>query len=305
MDMKDQHGNDYEKIWHDSDSQKHLTPGESDKIFQNIKGQLETERSHSKRFPLVAPVLRVAAAITILLSVWFVWKYSQPADLLDEAALVLISKSTNDTQRLHARLEDGTRIWLNVNSKIQYPHNFEDDKREIILEGEAFFEVAEDAQRPFTVKSGDLTTKVLGTSFNISAYAGRDIEVAVITGKVSVGAGPTGDALALLPHQMAVYNKATRKLEIEPFENEDLYTSWFTEDLKFDNENLATVIKILNKKYNADIKVSNPRLNHCLLKARFSNESLEKILEVIGKATNSKVIMEKDKIMIEGKGCDP
>ena len=305
MDMKDPHGDNYKKIWESSEGQEPLTSRESEDLYQDIKVQMEEERSYSKRFPLLVPMLRVAAAVTILFSVWFIWRYSQPAEFLDEATPVLISKSTGDAQRLHVRLEDGTRIWLNVNSRIQYPQHFKGDKRQVILEGEAFFKVAEDAQKPFIVKSGELTTKVLGTSFNISAYAGRNPEVAVLTGKVSVGAGIRGETLALLPHQMVVYHKTTQKLEMESFENEDLYTSWFTKDLKFDHEKLGTVIKILNKKYNTDIKVSNARLNHCLLKARFSNESLEKVLEVIGTATNSKVIMENDKIIIEGKGCDP
>ena len=305
MDMRDPHGGDYKKIWEKSEGQEPLTSQESEDIYLDIKNQTKKERSYTKRFPLLLPTLRVAAALTILLSVWFVWKYSQPPEFLNEATPALITKSTGDTQRRHVRLEDGTRIWLNINSRIEYPSKFEGSKRQIILEGEAFFKVAEDAQRPFIVQSGDLTTKVLGTSFNISAYAGHNTEVAVLTGKVSVGTATHEEAIALLPHQMVVYNKAAQKLEMESFENEDLYTSWFTEDLAFDNEKLATVIKILNKKYNTDIKVSNARLNHCLLKARFSNEPLEKVLEVIGTATNAKIIMEKDRIMIQGKGCDP
>lgn len=83
-------------------------------------------------------------------------------------------------------LPDGTRVWLNENSELEYPSKFSPDKRTVTLKGEAFFEVKRDPSRPFIISSGSIKTTVLGTSFNIKAYGNKNPEVNVRTGKVKV-----------------------------------------------------------------------------------------------------------------------
>ncbi|MBF4516881.1 FecR domain-containing protein [Flavobacterium sp. ANB] len=83
-------------------------------------------------------------------------------------------------------LPDGTRVWLNENSELEYPSKFSPDKRTVTLKGEAFFEVKRDPSRPFIISSGTIKTTVLGTSFNIKAYGDKEPEVNVRTGKVKV-----------------------------------------------------------------------------------------------------------------------
>lgn len=83
------------------------------------------------------------------------------------------------------RLSDGTRVWVNENTKIEYPEKFASDERIVKLTGEAFFEVARDTTRPFVISSGNIKTTVLGTSFDVKAY-GNIAEVNVRTGKVKV-----------------------------------------------------------------------------------------------------------------------
>src|SRR5690606_36092602 len=103
---------------------------------------------------------------------------------------------------------------LNAESRLLYPSRFRGGRREVTLVGEAYFEVAHQADKPFIIHSGKLITQVLGTSFNIKAYENDpDIKVAVLTGKVGVR-NLTGNqkAVFLTPNQEAVYNKAINSI---------------------------------------------------------------------------------------------
>ncbi len=110
-----------------------------------------------------------------------------PQDVEQIPTIVQIEKSTEPGQKLSFHLEDGTKVILNAGSKIWYPSNFNIHEREVILEGEAFFEVSKDASRPFRIVTESVVTTALGTSFNINAFpSNENIEIALVTGKVSV-----------------------------------------------------------------------------------------------------------------------
>ena len=84
-------------------------------------------------------------------------------------------------------LSDGTRVWLNASSRIQFPAVFRSDRREVRVEGEVYFEVSKDSARPFLVRTGDVVVKVLGTSFNVRAYPGEEYKTTLVEGSVAVG----------------------------------------------------------------------------------------------------------------------
>ena len=102
----------------------------------------------------------------------------------------------------HLTLSDGTRVWMNADSRLEFPEQFSGSRRTVRLYGEAYFEVAKDRRHPFVVETDFLTTTVLGTSFNVRAYSQGDASVALVEGRVSVKSGR--ESLQLQPGQQVV-----------------------------------------------------------------------------------------------------
>ena len=152
------------------------------------------------------------------------------------------------------------------------------------LEGEAFFEVARDPSRPFTITSGNLKTKVLGTSFNVKAYAASNaIKVAVASGKVAVASDAlngNGNELTLLPNEMAVYSKISDELTITTFDKLD-ELAWKDGVLAFKNRDINQITKELARWYGVTF-VLDKKLNYDKdYTGAFDNKSLREVLEGI------------------------
>ena len=117
----------------------------------------------------------------------------------------LMALSVPRGQDYHLTLADGTQVWMNAESRLEFPDRFNGNTREVRLKGEAYFEVKKDAKRPFVVHTDYLTTRVLGTAFNVRAYSRRDASVTLVSGRVQVNSGDLiesgenarGEALAL------------------------------------------------------------------------------------------------------------
>ncbi len=177
-------------------------------------------------------------------------------------------------------LGDGSKIKLNSGSKLIFPDHFAKDKREVFLEGEAFFEVARDESRPFLITTGDVVTKVLGTSFNIKSYNSNKVEVAVATGKVSVkekGAESANEVL-LLPSEMATYEKGHKTLEKGSFDAEELL-SWKDGVIVFKNADFEEVQERLERWYGVTFIINKKPNYQKEYKGNFTNKSLEDVLE--------------------------
>ena len=152
-------------------------------------------------------------------------------------------------------LSDGTKVWLNSQSKIKYPVIFNDITREVYLEGEAYFEVTKDTQHPFhvNVKNG-VSIEVLGTSFNVRSYMDENtIETVLEKGSVRMSQGK--DAVILIPGNQAVYlpNEPIRLTTV----NTELYTAWRHGQYIFMNESVENILKQLSRWYDIEVFYSN------------------------------------------------
>lgn len=228
--------------------------------------------------------------------------------------LTSVSNSTENIIR--HELNDGTLIWLHPESRITFPNQFASDKRNLELAGEAFFDVAPDSLKPFVITTGNVTTRVLGTSFNIKAYDNQSsIEVAVLTGKVSVdvmdekaedGSKSTQsikNSVLLTPNQRVTYLKEINKLQKEEPKDLPELSMWHAVDVVFDNVALKAVIPTLNKKFGVEIQVSNPDLLNCLIRADFTNQNLPDILELLSKSVDASYVIKNRTIRLTGDGC--
>lgn len=146
------------------------------------------------------------------------------------------------------RLEDGTHVWLNADSRLRFPSVFGADERRVVLEGEAYFDVSENVARPFIVETGGQRLTVLGTRFNLSAYpdAGRQVTT-LDQGSVSLSV-PGGGETILKPGQQAVLSSATGRFEVGPTDAAEV-SSWRDGMFVFDGDTLDEVFVKLSRWY--------------------------------------------------------
>ncbi len=186
-------------------------------------------------------------------------------------------------QRLTLQLEDGTRVLLNAGSTISYPRNFKPERRELTLHGEAFFEVAPNPRSPFVITSGDVTTEVIGTSFGITAYPQKQVDVAVVTGKVKVYTDTEGSApneVFLTPNQMATFKEAGKPFLVSDFDrNKQL--AWMSGVLYFDKADFPQVRTKLENWYGVTIVVDHGLEldDNLLLTGKYQDQPLEYVLD--------------------------
>lgn len=153
-------------------------------------------------------------------------------------------------------LSDSTRVWINSASRLRYPSFFEGKRREVELEGEAYFEVSKDPSRPFVVKMNGISVEVLGTSFNVTSRGeSSEILTTLVEGKVKVlhAASKGAGEIVLLPGMQAVYHRETGNMEIKHDVNTDLYTAWMRGFFMYENARLEDIMRDMCRWYNAEV----------------------------------------------------
>lgn len=183
-------------------------------------------------------------------------------------------------QRTELTLSDGTKVWLNAKSTLTFSDAFKQGNREVTLNGEGYFRVADDKSRPFIVKTGQYDIKVTGTEFNVIAYEGTNFfETALIKGSVEVSSISGQDKIRLLPNQKAVSIQGTLKNEaIDNFS----YFMWRDGLICFDNESVEQILNKIRLYYDIEIKV----VNNSILQHRYTGkfrtkDGVEHVLKVL------------------------
>ena len=240
-----------------------------------------------------------AAMVGILFGLYLLYTfYFKPAS---ERKLVATNIILTDS------LPDGTHVSLNRNGSLIYPEKFSGTFREVKLKGEAFFEVRHDASNPFIIDAGRAKIKVLGTSFSVKADPDSSIMVKVKKGKVLFFTinQSTGDtsAIILVPGTSGKLPLgATLPIMEENPVPDDLY--WADHTLDFRKTPLSEVFKLVERYYKVTIRVSDPKINRCMLSATFSNDPVEEILAVIAGSFDLKVTSSGNQYLISGDGCE-
>jgi ferric-dicitrate binding protein FerR (iron transport regulator) len=185
-------------------------------------------------------------------------------------------------QMSQIKLSDGTKIWLNSGTTLRYPEQFAEKSRSVSIVGEAYFEVAKMAHKPFNVNTTELNIEVLGTSFNLSAY--KDDAATLVTlveGKVAVHDN-TGKTIAqLIPGQMAVKNKQSNTLDISNVET-SFYAAWIAGKIYFDDEPLDQIAVKLERWFNVEITFADEKLkSHKFTGTILKNKPVDQIMQAL------------------------
>ncbi len=200
-------------------------------------------------------------------------------------------------------LSDGTRVWLNAASSIRYPTAFSTEKRIVEISGEAFFEVAKDASKPFIVKKGDLEIKVLGTAFNVNTYDNESaLKVTLLEGSVKVAAGDQQSAL-LKPGQQAMINASSAKGVLKLVAHADIekVVAWKNGLFVFHNDDLGSIMRKLGRWYDVEVSYEDNNMisSHFTgaIRRQVTLSEVLKMLELAGgarfKIAGRKIIVSK------------
>lgn len=206
-------------------------------------------------------------------------------------------------------LSDGSVVWLKEKSRLEYPATFSGQLREVVLVGEAFFDVSPDIRRPFVIRSANFTTRVVGTTFNIKDYENAESqEVEVVTGKVIVSVrNPSGDSvkeLVLKPNRKAIYSRKDNSLVEATSAGSSFQQSLTKSKLVFNEAPLKDIIAVLNVTHDVNITFSNESMKHCILTADFTDETLEVSLAILTRTINAEFERSGRDILLSGRGCD-
>ncbi len=258
---------------------------------------------YSDRQPFLPlrPFLKVAAIIFIVVGIgayFYVNQYTGAKnDQIGKNDIRFLNKAIPFGQKLTIKLSDGSTVKINSGSTLKYPESFKHDRREVYLEGEAFFEVQRDENRPFIVHSKKLETIVLGTSFNIRAYKEDEkVEVAVVTGKVKVKRESTDNdsEVVLLPSEMVIVDKLEmEKIEFTP----EKVISWKDNIIHFEKASFEEVTKILERWYGVTFIMETGGVKG-RFEGSFQNLSLEEVLKGLNYTTKFDFKIEGDIVRI-------
>ncbi|PAU93025.1 hypothetical protein CK503_13970 [Aliifodinibius salipaludis] len=234
--------------------------------------------SGTQKFIRVAAVFLVAGLIGLL----SYQSWDKPAQKDQEPILRQIS--TGNGQRANLTLADGTEVMLNADSELELPKEFASDVREVHLDGEAYFSVSKNEEKPFLVHSNQSTVRVLGTSFSIRSYPeDQKVQVVVEEGRVSFGQKKEGEGqkAILNRNELGTFDLSTSTLSTRTVEDLELYMSWRNGYLKFEESRLNDVAKALERRYDIRVFFEEPTLKTLLLTAYLKSRSLQNVLDVI------------------------
>ncbi|GAB2613622.1 FecR family protein [Emticicia sediminis] len=264
-------------------------------------------------------IIRWAAAIVLFLGIgwWYFQQNSSKSviytELVENARTALIEKENNTDKPLLITLSDGSSILLQHGSRLSYPTNFEGDKREVYLDGEAFFEVAKNPEKPFLVYANELVTKVLGTSFNIKSFKGqKDIQVIVRTGKVSVFKlneiqnsknVKILEGVVIIPNQQIKFDKEKSNFSKSLIEQPEMLSEMPQYNFEFKDVSASSIFATIQKAYGISIVYDEELLKECPVTASLSDEPLYGKLELVCNAIEAEYQLIDGQVIISSKGC--
>ncbi len=224
--------------------------------------------------------------------------YSEKSEKTGSQDLIYNELRTPRGGGYNIKLADGSEVWINAGSSLKFPVSFTDSTRQVFLEGEAYFKVSHNG-KPFIVSSGNMDVRVLGTSFNISAYKDEnEIKTTLVEGSVRIDLPDQGASRILAPNDQAVLTKADSKIRVEEV-NTAIYTSWVNGKLEFNNESLDEVMKRLARWYDFEYEFKNTLAKEYHFTARITNEaSISSILDMLEMTSNAKFEIKGKTIVV-------
>lgn len=277
---------------------KTLQSFDAEAAWLKVKQKMQ-DGGRAKVLPFSKPLwsaLRIAAGAVILIGVgYFAYQAGRHAPL---ETMVL----TSDIEVLQDTLPDGSLAVLNKRSAINYEYNPKDKKRKVKLEGEAYFDVTHQEEKPFIIQTDEVIIEDIGTTFNVMAFPDSPtIEVYVETGEVAFYT-LENPGLNLKAGELGVYHRTSKSFAriLKPDTN---LLSYKTGVFNFHGTDLGTIVSDLNEVYETKLRLANPVIANCRLNVTFKHENIEAIAEIIAETLNLRLTKGEKEIVLDGTGC--
>ncbi|MFP4621723.1 MAG: FecR family protein [Bacteroidales bacterium] len=264
---------------------------DTDKAWNRVKSRIDAEedKSFAKDRSVISlnkTLLRYAAVILVVIGIgtgaFFTYQQINPS----------VPTVTIDTpehiKNKEVVLPDGSVAYLNYDSELNYPRQFETKRREVTIKGEVFFNVKNDISKPFIINTNNAQIEVLGTEFNVNTnLPNNKVEVLVQSGKVKVSRKSNRDEHIVVE---TGYKGIVSEKVLEMVKNKDAnYLAWTTERLIFRGEKLGEVSEILMRTYNVQIDIRDPEIRNYRITTNFTEEPIDSVLNVIATTFNLEI----------------
>jgi ferric-dicitrate binding protein FerR (iron transport regulator) len=286
------------EIWTNSSIHLTGTKPDFDKMLNQVHHQINSENSHLQNprsgiFRIYHIFSRIAAILILPIILLSLYLYYNPTQIVNEIATASVREIyTKPGTRTKIELPDGTEVWLNDGTTFRYPESFSGKKREVFVDGEAYFEVESNPKNPFVVNNPMMNTEVTGTRFNINAYsADKYFEATLVQGKVSLK--KNNQTFEMKPGEQVQFDAQNEKIVQKNIATENA-TAWIDGKLIFTDEKLGIAIKKIGRWYNVEIILADPTLNDYLLTGTFRDEKLDQTLRMISLALPVKFEFKKE-----------
>lgn len=326
-----EHHNYFEQIrdtWNSVELEKELDKQHIQSDFKNVLNRIDDQAASQNNFKPrginfnLNSFFKVAAVFVFgFIASWLVFKQSNSLITNNTDYNVIETPKGSST---NITLPDGTKIWLNAESKLKYPQEFSKNTRDVFLEGEAFFEVAKDKSRQFLVRTSDLTVKVFGTRFNVKSYpADQTVETTLVEGSISIQKNLTegigaGKEIKMEPNQRIVLYKATEKVtssesQVKKINNlperkaklvlskriqTKRFISWKDGQLIFKSEPMEKLAVTLERRYNVKIHFEDEEIKQARFTGTIEDETIEQVMAAMKIAASIDYRIEEREIWI-------
>ncbi|MDF1559762.1 MAG: FecR domain-containing protein [Bacteroidales bacterium] len=257
-----------------------------DKAWEKLNRRIETDSPviTLNGMSFMHSFVRIAATVIIVTGLgWLFFKVAGPEKIT--------VSSGSDEKNIEVLLSDGSKAYLNRDSRLTYPENFRGDSRTVSLAGEAFFDIAPDSSRPFIIDAGNASVKVVGTSFSVMTDNGNnEVEVYVESGSVMLSSKDGEQNVTLEPQFVGRISDRGSSQAVNTDAN---YLSWHTDMLIFDGERLETVFADLKRTFNINIVAADPVINDYRLTSPFVDQPHDTIIKVICTTFNLHSVREE------------
>ncbi len=248
-------------------------------VYKRIGFKPQPEkRIKDRSISILQRVAAIAAVFVFLLSVGIIL-WNEGVILGKDIVTVTAPKGV----RIEVFLPDGSRVWLNSQSTISYNKHFDADKREIKLEGEAFFNISKDSARPLLVRTDIADVEVLGTRFNVSSKRDKSQwQATLVSGKVKIHPKVNQGAktISLAPGQKALWNSKKQEMQVNSV-NVDVDARWVSNQLRFDNETFGSIVKQIELTFGVKVIIPVEMEQKYRFTAKFTDESVYEIFSLL------------------------
>lgn len=246
------------------------------RIFGNIRKEIRTNKK-AISVPQTWKKVSQWAAILLLpvLSAFSVYYFTQKSAHAQQPTII----TAQNGEKAEVILPDGSKVWINSGSTLTYQHDFNRKSRPVYLEGEAYFEVAKDKERPFVVKTQSMDVQAIGTTFNVRSYKSeQQVSAILLSGKVKVSA--LGKETLLNVNQRATFDKYSKVLSTDNVEANN-FVEWKKGNIYFNNQTFNDIAQTLSRIYNVDIQFASEELRPMRFSGTLGSSGIKNALDIL------------------------